>query len=114
MINRRKGNLRVLGLNRQASIEAQLFKSALEDFANLGDSFEEFVAFTNDHREAKFWPAEFRKATDLNNPGAAMGWILDKTYHRLTLIYRDYLRQVWRGGEEVHYQQMLRILLGLA
>jgi hypothetical protein len=103
---RNTGTIQILGLNQRAAKETQALFAALEAFANLGDSFEDYEAFTAAH--PAFWPVEFRKNVNL-----ALGWGHDKHYHILTLAFRNYLRRIWCGGEDV-YQQVLMILLGLA
>jgi hypothetical protein len=106
MVNRITGTIRILGLNQRASVDTQSLFAALEAFTNLGDSFEEYRAFMAAH--PTFWPVEFRAGDDV------FGWGKDLDLHQLTIICRDYLRALWRGGGDVDGQStLLKILLGL-
>ena len=116
MIKRARDSIRVIGLNPRASTDTQSLFASLEAFANLGDSFEEYQAFTTAH--PTFWPVEL--CTNENQP---LCWVCSQDFHVLTIAFRDYLRHVWRGDQHIHnltgvqpgarYGRVLKMLLGL-
>ena len=106
MIKGARSTVRVFGVNQRASPETQLLFAGLEAFANLGDSFDEYLAFTTAH--TTFWPVEFQ-----NNSHDALGWGQDADFYVLTIMFRDCLRRVWRGDRGQDHGQIIKILLGL-
>ena len=107
VVNGITGTVRILGLNQQASVETKSLFANLETFVNIGDSIDEYTAFTQ--KCPTFWPVEFRNAD-----GEAFGWGKEVDLYDITLLCRNYLRELWRGtGNIDHQSALLKILLGL-
>jgi len=99
--------IRAQAPSQRAPKDVERLFQGLENFANLGSSFEEYRGFTE--QWPTFWPVEVRD----NKTNQPLGFLLDRSYHSLVKATRDYLRRVWRSEEEALRQQVPSILLGL-
>jgi hypothetical protein len=107
VVNGITGTIRVFGLNQQASVDTKSLFANLESFVNMGESVDEYTAFTQ--KSPTFWPAEFGNAQ-----GDVFAWGKDVDLYEITMVCRNYLRELWRGtGDTDHQSILLKILLGL-
>jgi hypothetical protein len=93
--------------DRRTPDESASLFVGLEHFANLGDSYEDYCRF------ASRWPT-FCPVAMKNSAGELLRLLPDKNCHALVMVFRDYLRSVWRWDAVALREQVLRILLGLA
>lgn len=130
----RRATIRVFEPNELARDEKERLFAALEAFANLGDSLEEFLAFGG--QNPTFFPVTIRprwefSETPLAEPcsvdlvatadGEKKRWVKhiawEPVCHKLALFYRDCLRLGWRPPEPGPYDiatgENFEILLGL-
>jgi hypothetical protein len=85
---------------------ARLF-AALELFVNLGDSFDDFCSFAR--RCPTFCPAQLYH----ENADRYLALQSNNACHQMVLVFRDYLRLVWRRDAWALGNGVVEILLGL-
>jgi hypothetical protein len=101
---------------RLARAERERLWKGLERFVNCGESLHDYEALGRGAFR-DFWPVEI---TDLGSGTGSLNW--HPRCHKLFLVYRDILREVWRGerltmvdsdplGSRGHYK--CEFLLGL-
>ena len=78
--------------------------SRLEGFANLGDALEDFRAFFTEY--PSFQPVQFYDFRKRGTPQERQPVVWRPEFHRLSLEFRDMLREVWMSGRS------LGVLLG--
>lgn|SRR5487761_842299 len=99
--------IRVPQANTLAPKEVERLFAGLELFANLGDSFQEYRDFAT--KCPTFCPVA------LQNPsGRHLHLLPIESLHELVIVFRNYLRSVWRQHPATLREQILKILLGLA
>jgi hypothetical protein len=87
--------------------ETERLFAGLEVFVNLGNSYEDYCNF------AKQWPT-FCPVALRNSSGELVRLLPNKNLHDLVIIYRNFLRLVWRRDAVALREQVSKILLGLA
>jgi hypothetical protein len=102
--NQRQATGRILTPNRRALEEKYRLWTGLEQFANLDDSPEKYQTYAEKY--GSFWPIDIQDGS-----GASLKW--RPKFQKLMLVFRDYLRQVWRSEPNALKNESLGILLGL-
>ena len=89
--------------------KARLF-AALEKFANLGDTFEDYKGFLV--QRPTFSPASIKYKSNDNSIYEPIDWFTPEG-HKITLVYRDVLRRLWVREQESIGRGLAGFLLGI-